>query len=183
MKKYTYLAVALALTTLAGCGDNNGSSRPANLLTGNDFEQIEGWNGEAVVASLTKEKAHSGIYSMRVGPGVDYSSGFLGALGKLSATRVNKIQVKAWVFVPAGATAASLVTQLMDPAQANGKPLMYDALSLDKAVKARGEWTEVEKTITLPATASPTFKLYVYLWSGGSPNVAYIDDIQLLEEK
>ena len=181
MKKYSYLALALAM--LAGCGDKNASNRPENLLTGNDFEQMEGWNGEAALPSLTKDKAHSGSYSMRVGPGVDYSNGFIGSLGKLSSTRVNKIQVKAWVFVPAGATAAALVTQLMDPAQANGKPLMYDALPLDKAVKARNEWAEVEKTITLPANASPNFKLYVYLWSGGSPNVAYIDDVQLLEEK
>ena len=73
-----------------------------------------------------------------------------------------------------------MVTQLMDPAVTNGKPVMYDAISLDKAAKSRNEWVEVEKTVTLPANAGPTFKLYVYLWSGGSPNVAYLDDVQVL---
>lgn len=177
MKKYTLLLLTAA--TLAGCGDKS-SSRPANYLTGNDFDQLEGWTGDMVLPSLTKEKAHSGAYSMRVGPGIDYSNGFIGTLGKISPTRLTQIQVKAWVYVPAGNVTAAIVTQLMDPASTDGKMAMWEPMPLDKAVKKRNEWVEVEKTLTLPANAGPNFKLYVYMWSGGAPNVAYLDDVQVL---
>lgn len=177
MKKYSLLLLTAA--TLAGCGDES-SSRPANYLTGNDFEQLEGWTGDVALPSLTKEKAHSGSYSVRVGPGIDYGNGFIGTLGKLSPTRLTQVQVKGWVFVPAGTVTAGIVTNLVDPAATDGKAALWEVLPLDKAVKKRNEWVEVEKTLTLPANAGPNFKLYVYLWSGGSPSVAYLDDVQLL---
>ena len=175
-----YLWPVLALTTLAGCGDN-ATTRPDNLLAGNDFEGLEGWTNEVPMPALTRDKAHSGVYSVRVGPGVDYSNGFIGTLGKLSATKPTQIQVKGWAYVPTGPTGAALVTQLMDPAAP--KPVVWESLALDKLVKKRNEWTEVEKTITVPANANPNFKLYVYLWSGGQPNVAYLDDVQILRAK
>ncbi|MFD2719384.1 carbohydrate binding domain-containing protein [Hymenobacter monticola] len=178
MKKYTLLLLTAA--ALAGCGDKDGGSRPANLLTGNDFEQMDGWMGDVPQPSLTKEKAHSGAYSVHVGPGIEYSNGFIGTLGKLSSTRLNQIKVKAWVYVPSGPTATSIVTSLVDPATPGAKPAMWDAMGLDKMVKKRNDWQEVEKTFTLPANVGPNYKLYVYLWSGGSQNVAYLDDIQFL---
>lgn len=179
MKKHIYLALALA--ALAGCNGSDSETRPANLLAGNNFEGMEGWNGDTPPpASLNKEKAHSGIYSMRVGPDVEYASGFIGTLGKLSPTRLAKVQIKAWVYVPAGATSSSLVTQIIDPATPGASPLLWQALPLNDVAKKRNEWIEVEKTITMPANASPTFKLYVYLWRGLAPTVAYVDDMQIL---
>ena len=119
---------------------------------------------------------------MRVGPGIDFANGFIGELGKLSATRISQVQVKAWVYLPTNNTSSSLVTQVMDPTP-DSKPLLWDALPLAKATTKRNEWVEIEKTITLPANAGPSFKLYVYLWSGGNPTVAYIDDMQILRVK
>jgi hypothetical protein len=178
MKKYTLLLLAAA--TLAGCGEKDDATSPANFLTGNNFDQLEGWTGDLVQPALTKEKAHSGAYSVRVGPGVEYSNGFVSTLGKLSPTRINQLKMKAWVYVPSGAVTASIVANLIDPATPGAKPAMWESVPLDKTVKKRNEWVEVEKTFTLPANASPSFKLYVYLWSGGAQNVAYMDDIQLL---
>lgn len=177
MKKYTLLLLAAA--TLAGCGNDN-ATRPANYLTGNDFDQMEGWFGDVPQPSLTKEKAHSGAYSVHVGPGIEYSNGFIGTLGKLSPTRLTKVTVKGWVFVPTGTVTAGIVTNLIDPASTTGKAAMWEVIPLDKAVKKRNEWVEVERTLTLPANAGPNFKLYMYLWSGGSQNVAYLDDVQIL---
>jgi hypothetical protein len=183
MKKYTFLALAGALAGLAGCGDKSSAARPENLLTGNDFEELEGWTADTQLPSLTRDKAHSGTFSMRVGPGIDYANGFIGALGKLSPTRLNQVQVKAWVYLPNGNATAALVTSVIDPAAADGKPALWDSLPLEKAAKSRNEWVEIEKTITLPANAGPNFKLYAYLWSGGAPNLAYIDDMQILRVK
>ncbi len=179
MKKHFYLALALA--GLVSCGDGSGADHPANLLASNDFEAMEGWNGDAPTPpSLTREKAHSGNYAMRVGPDVEYASGYIGALGKLSPTRLSKVQVKAWVYVPGGEPAAALITQVMDPATPGAPPLLWDGLPLSKSVSKRSEWVQIEKTLTLPATVNPNCKLYVYLWRGTSPAVAYIDDMQIL---
>lgn len=181
MKNPLYLGLA-ALLALAGCGDKGSMSHPDNFLAGNDFESLEGWTADAPMPSLTKVKAHSGVYSLQVGPGIEYSNGFANSLGKLTPSRIEKIQVKAWVYLPTGSH-ASLVTQLMNPAVTDGKPVQYDAMPLEKAVKKPNEWTEVEKTITLPANAGPDFKLYVYMWNAGSASIAYIDDVQILKSK
>ena len=178
MNKYTFLFLALA--ALAGCNSNNTESRPKNLLSSNDFEQLEGWTADIPLPSLTKEKAHSGSYSIKVGSGIDYSNGFIGTLGSISPIRVSQVLVKAWVFVPSGPTSAALVTQVMDPSVPGAKPVLWEALPLDKEAKTRNEWVQVEKSLTLPANVGPGFKLYVYLWSGNTPNIAYIDDIQIL---
>lgn len=179
MKNSIYLLTALAL---AGCGDKATNSRPEGLLAGTDFEGVAGWNGDAPTPlSLTREKAHSGMYSMRVGPEVEYASGFIGTLGKLNSTRIGKIQVKGWVYAPGGETTAAIVTQIVDPATPNAKPVLWEALPLDKTVKTRNEWVEVDKTVVLPANVTPGMKLYVYLWRGPAPAVAYIDDMQILK--
>ena len=163
---------------LAGCG-NRDSAQPDNLLASNNFEQLEGWTAETPLPSLSREKAHSGNFAMRVGPGVEYANGYINTLGKLSPTRLGQIKVKAWVFVAEGNTSAVIVTQLLDAA-AGSKPLLWEALPLEKATSKRNEWVEVEKTISLPANVGPNTKLYVYLWRGASPTVAYIDDMQIL---
>lgn len=183
MKKTIYLSLALALG-LAGCGGDKGSSRAENVLASSGFEEIEGWNGDAPLPlSLTREKAHSGTYSMRVGPDVEYASGFIGALGKMSPVRLNEVKVTAWIYLDGTAPSGAIVTQVLDPATPNAKPLLWESLPLDKAVPKRKEWVQVEKTVRLPANVSPTCKLYVYLWRGAAPVVAYIDDVQLERSK
>ena len=181
MTRYTFLWLAMA--ALAGCGDKTTANRPDNLLTGNDFEEMEGWIGDTQMPALTKEKAHSGVYSVHVGPGVEYSNGFNGTLGKISPSRITQVQVKGWVYVPANAASVSLITQLNNPADASGKPVLWEALPLDKAAKSPNQWVEVEKTLTLPANTGSNFKLQVYLWNGGSGAVAYLDDLQILRAK
>jgi hypothetical protein len=144
MTKYTFLL--LSLVALAGCGEKDGASRPENLLAGNDFESLEGWTNDVKLVSLTKEKAHSGLYSVHVGPGMDYSNGFNGELGKLSPTKFDKVQIKGWVFVPDAKSTAALITQLIDPADTSGKPALWEATSLERATKAPNRWVEIDRT-------------------------------------
>jgi len=177
-----YLCVVLAAATLAACSSPSSKFNSKDLLASSDFESVEGWNGDAPVPpSLTREKAHSGSYSMRVGPDVAYASGFIGALNKFSPSRLTKVKVRAWVFVPEGQPGGAVVTQLMDPATNQG--VLWEALNLDESNAKRNEWVQVEKTVTLPANTGPTFKLYVYLWSGNTPTIAYIDDMEIIRVK
>ena len=167
----------LLLLTLAGCGGNS-TSRPENLLTSNDYEQLTGWVPDNTIPYLTKEKAHSGLYSACVNGSIEYASGFTSILGKLSTSRLSKIRIRAWVWLPSKDAKATLVTQLTDPT--TGKLAFYDGLNLIEAADNKfNKWVEIEKTLTLPATASYTSVLQFYLWRAQSSQPVYLDDIQI----
>lgn len=174
MKKVFYGALALAL---AGCGSDEVAKTPADQITFNDFEAADGWSAGAPVPSLTKEKAHSGTFSIRVAPGLDYSLGYNNLLGKISSTRLKKVKVQAWVFVPNAQSTAVLVTQVHSVEQ--NKDLLWDGLDVAKEAKALNKWVQIEKEITVPETATYTNQLLVYLWRSGSAQPTYLDDLRI----
>lgn len=167
----------LLLLTLVGCGGSS-NSRPENLLTSNDYDQLTGWVPDTAITYLTKEKAHSGLYSACVNGSIEYASGFTGVLGKLSTSRLTKIRIKAWVWLPSKDAKATLVTQLTDPA--TNKLTFYDGLNLVEAAGGKfNKWTEIEKTLTIPSTASYNSVLQFYLWRAQSNQPVYLDDVQI----
>lgn len=174
LTRYALLASALVL---GGCGGDDAKSRPENLLASNDYDELEGWVPDGSMPFLTKEKAHSGAYSARVNSANEYAGGYGSLLGKMSPTRVTKLTYRAWVFVPSKDAAASIVAQVTDPA--TGKVLFWDGQDLSKAVKKYNEWSEVSKTISLPAEATYNSKLSVYLWRANSSQPVYLDDLQV----
>lgn len=173
MKKIAYAALALFL---ASCADD-AAKAPADQISFNDFEAVEGWSAGAPVPSLTKERAHSGAFAVRVGSGVDFSLGYNNVLGKISSTRLRKIKVQAWVFVPSAQADCILVTQLHSNEQ--NKDILWDGLNITKMAKEVNKWVLVEKEITLPETATYTNQLLVYLWRSASPQPTYLDDLRI----
>lgn len=173
MKKIAYAFLALAL---AGCNDE-AAQAPAGQITFNDFEAVDGWSTGVPVPSLTKEKAHSGTYAIRVAPGLDYSTGYNNLLGKISTTRLRKVKVQAWVFVSNPQSTAVLVTQIHSVEQS--KDLLWDGLDVTKAAKETNKWVQIEKEVVLPETATYTNQLLVYLWRNGSAQPTYLDDLRI----
>ena len=174
MKKIACAALALLL---AGCADE-AAKVPADQVSFNDFEAVDGWSAGAPLPSLTKEKAHSGTYSVRVAPGLDYSLGYNNLLGKISSTRLKKVKIQAWVFVPNAQANAVLVTQIHSIEQ--NKDLLWDGLDVTKEAKVINKWVQIEKEVTLPETATYTNQLLVYLWRSGSAQPTYLDDLRIL---
>ncbi|QNH62119.1 hypothetical protein [Hymenobacter sediminicola] len=175
MKKLLYALLAVGMVS---CGEKK-AEIPANQLAGNDFESIDGWMGDNTPASLTKEKAHSGRYSIKVDPAVEYSMGYSNLLGKLSASKLRKLKVHGWVNLPNGKTEAVLVTQITDPANPAAKPIVWEGLKLTDQVKAFNKWVEVEKEIILPDNVTYANKISVYLWRTGAPEPAFLDDLTI----
>lgn len=173
MKKIAYATVVAALF---GCADE-AAKTPANRITFNDFEAVEGWNAEASLPSLTKERAHSGTFAVRVGNGVDFSLGYRNALGKIGRERPRKIKVQAWVYVPSAQANCLLVAQIHS--QEQNKDLFWDGIKLTETTKALNKWVLVEKEMTLPATVPADSQLLVYLWRNDSPQPTYIDDLSI----
>ena len=175
MRNFLYSLLILALVS---CGDKKEGS-PANQLASNDFESIDGWVGDNTPSSLTKERAHSGRYSIKVDPTVEYSMGYSNLLGKLSPSKLRKLKVHGWVNLPNGKTEAVLVTQITDPANPAAKPIVWEGLKLTDQVKAFNKWVEVEKEIILPDNVTYANKISVYLWRTGAPEPAFIDDLTI----
>lgn len=174
MSKKIYSVLALAL---ASCGSNEAAKTPADQITFNDFEAVDGWGTSVPVPSLTKEKARSGTYSIRVAPGCEYSIGYTNPLGKLSATRLKKITIAGWVWLPSKDAKAKLVVTFdnINP----DKNLKYDALDLAPTANKFGSWVEVTKTIEVPIEASYNTQLKVYLWRADSSQPVYLDDLEI----
>jgi len=167
----------LMLFALVSCGDN-AKPRPENLLTSNDYEELDGWAPDGSLPYLTKEKAHSGVYSARVNSTTEYGGGFTNSLGKLSNTRVTKLRVHGWVWLPSKDANATLVTQLTEPA--TNKTIFYDGLKLVAASGNKfNQWAEVDKTMVLPANATYATLLKLYLWRDQSAQPVYLDDLQV----
>lgn len=175
MKKWVGLLLTAALASCSG----ESNTTPANQLAHNDFEQIDGWLGDASTASLTKEKAHSGVYSVSVRPGQDYSLGYSNVLGKMSASRPEKIKLNGWVFVPSAQAGAKLVVEVTDPTRPTDNTLLWQGIELNKKAKKFNEWQEIEEIIPLPATAKATSRFKLYLWRADSAQPVYLDDIAL----
>ncbi len=175
MKKLVYALLALGM---ASCGDKT-SELPENQLTGNDFESLDGWIGDNVMPSLTREKAHLGRYSAKVDPNVEYSIGYSNLLGKMSASKLRKIKVHVWVNIPNAKTEAVLVTQVTDPGNPTASPLLWEGIKLSDKVTTYNKWVEVEKEITLPDNVTYANKIGVYLWRTAVPGTAFIDDLTI----
>ncbi|MBJ6107447.1 carbohydrate binding domain-containing protein [Hymenobacter sp. BT523] len=167
-------SICLALGLLAAASGCASPSTPENQLLGNDFESLDGWGTES--PSLTREKAHSGQYSIKIQKGIEYSLTYKNLLAKLSPEKITKIRVSGYVYITKP-TDAKLAVQLMKTA-ADGTEF-NEGINLGEAVKKVGEWTKVEKEFTLPADAAPSNQLRVYMWGAGNDDTVYLDDLQV----
>lgn len=172
---------SLVALTVAGCGGNDNAASDPNTLVSNDFDTLAGWLPEPQSATLTREKAHSGHYSLKVDGTHEYSLGFNALLGQLHETRISKIKVSAWVFVPSAEAKAALVTAVSTPGAPSDKPLLWESLDLSQT-KEINKWVEVSKVVTLPANTAPTNALVLYLWRTSGNQPVYLDDLRVTVE-
>jgi hypothetical protein len=174
MKLFVYVAFA---TVLCSCGVSS-ASKSENVLAFNSFDEMEGWVPESSLAYLTRDKSHSSPYSACVNQANEYAGTYTTPLGRLSPTRLTKMRMHAWVWLPGRDAKAALVMQVTAPA--TNKQLVYDAIDLATATKETfNKWVEVEKVISLPLEVNSASLLKTYLWRGGSAQTVYLDDFQL----
>ncbi|UOG74690.1 hypothetical protein MTX78_21550 [Hymenobacter tibetensis] len=170
------LLFSLSIIVLAGCGSQDKVDQ--NTLMASDFESIQGWLPDLQNPTLTRDKAHSGKYSIKIDPTYEYSLTYRANLGQLSSARVKKMKISAWVFVPNAQAQAALVTTI-DGAEANGQPLLWEAANMSESVRGQfNKWVEITKEIVVPAEATYTSRISIYLWRSGSVSApVYLDDL------
>ncbi|HLK98725.1 MAG TPA: carbohydrate binding domain-containing protein [Hymenobacter sp.] len=164
----------MVFLVLFSCSSNEKES--SAILASNDFDSLAGWTGGIAIPSLTRERAHSGKYSVKVDPtGSEYSNGYSGQLKELSDNKLKKINISAWVYLPDGNASAVLVTQIIDPS--NNKTLLWEALNFTKEIKTFNKWVKVEQEVTLPDNISYNSVLNVYMWRATSTKPVFMDDL------
>ncbi|HEX8657841.1 MAG TPA: hypothetical protein VF690_09920 [Hymenobacter sp.] len=179
MLNYVPTAALLAALLLTDCSNKSSEAPSTGPLAHNDFENLDGWLADSpALATLTRDKAHSGVYSTMVSAGHDYGIGYNNTLSRLSPEWPAKLRVGAWVLVPNEQAAAMLVTEIKRPTD-NGPGLLWKGLDLAANSKGYTKWQYVEQVITLPTTAKPTDRLLVYVWRANSKDPVYLDDLTI----
>jgi len=177
-RTFIFLGVAASFA-IVSCNTETNSPDP-NVLVDANFDTLAGWIPESMSGTLTREKAHSGKYALKVDGTHEYSLGYIAPLGSLSGTRIKKIKVSAWAFLTAN-TSASLVVTVGNPATPAAKSLMWEGIPLEKSA-IPGKWVAVSKVIILPENILPTYTLGLYLWRTGGTLPVYIDDLRVTIE-
>lgn len=172
MKK---LFFALPLLALAACGKDNSTAENPDVLMTADFDSLVGWIPDA--STVTKEKAHSGAYSIKVDPSHEYSLTYTNSLGQLSSSRIRGVKLDAWAFMPNKDATAKLGFLVKDAT--DGKVALGEGIELKDQVKEYGKWVKISKEINFPASANYSSQIVIFLWKAGSTGPAYVDDIQL----
>ncbi|MDQ2794058.1 MAG: hypothetical protein M3Y12_08625 [Bacteroidota bacterium] len=182
MPKYAFAFLLVALGA-SSCSQKPAEPTGSDVLATNDFENLDGWLADSpALVTLTKSRAHSGVYSTQAGPGYDFSLGYNNQLSRLAPEWPGKLKVSAWVLLPNDQAAAKLVMEVKSGATTSAG-LLWEGLDLTKAVKSYNKWQYVEQTITLPETAKPTSRLLVYLWRADSKQPVYLDDLKISRVK
>jgi hypothetical protein len=172
-------AVLLGALLFTGCSSSPSETTATGPLAANDFENVDGWLADSpALATLNRDRAHSGAYSTMVAPGMDFSLGYNNMLKNLAPEWPAKLTVSAWVLVPNEQAAAKLVTEIKR-GPTNSAGLLWEGLELNKAVKIYNKWQYVEQTITLPPSATPNSRILVYLWRAESKVPVYLDDLKI----
>lgn len=177
MKFTTLLALATTTAGLTACGGDNAKTAAGSAAAENDFEHLAGWGVDPSL--LSREQAHSGVYSISVDPNREFSLTYENALGQLSAQKFKKVRLNAWVYLlsPKG-NGGVLGMQITDPAQGN-KAIGGDGINLGETVKEYNKWVEVSKDMVLPETVTSANHIKVFLWRGVATQAIFADDIRL----
>ena len=179
--RFHFFPAALALLAASGCSsDSSPTAIPENQLMATDFESMTGWTPD--VPSLTREKAHSGKYSIKTDPNIEYSLTYQTTLGALSPTKLTKVRLTAYAYVKKAGSPATLTFQLLRSLPEGGAAFFMESIDMSKTVKKAGEWTKVTQDIVLPADVAATSILRLYIWRASSSDAVYVDDIVLTKE-
>jgi hypothetical protein len=175
MVRLTSVVLSCCLLVAAGCRHPE-PTPPAGFISGNDFEGLDGW--VPVGPAVTAEQAHTGRYSTKVDSGTEYSLSYTNTLGKIGLGPGQTLKVTGWGFLTGGQANASVVVQVVNPANEQEK-VFWEALPLVEQVKIYHRWSPIKRSFRMPDNIKPEYQLRVYLWRQQATQPAYLDDIIL----
>jgi hypothetical protein len=164
MKKTICLSLIILL---AACNH----PRQKGLVYYNDFESIKGWT----YVNLSREKAHSGIYSNKLDSSSVYGETFRQHFFEISDAKVVKVKLSLWAYLTPNAKGKLVV----DIRNKDSKTVFWAGQHLELAPK-RDEWQKIDTTITFAADSisGAGNLISVFPWNL-SKSPIYIDDFRV----
>jgi hypothetical protein len=170
MKKAVLLSL---MSCLFACSKSENLSEDA--IARNDFEMLDGWGG-CSSPSLTKERAHSGKYSVKVDKDVEFSLGFDKVIWELVPNKPKKLKLTTWVYLPSAEGKAILGFNLINE---NNQDAGGASIKLEEEVKEYKEWVKIERTIDVPKEVTQNYKVRSFLWRASASVPVYMDDMTI----
>lgn len=176
-----FRSLTLSATALTGlffavsCGGDSTAANDPNQIAFTNYESVAGWMD--VQGSLTKDKAHSGAYSVKVDAANEYGMGYVFPLGKATPRKPRKVRIEGWAFKTDGKSNAKLALQIVDAT--TGQQKFSDDISFASQVKDAGKWVEISKDVTIPENTTSADMLKVFLWRAEAASPAYLDDLRI----
>jgi hypothetical protein len=163
MRKVIYLGLVL----LAACS----KPQQSGLVYFNDYESIKGW----AQMDLSKEQAHSGVYSNKLDSVSKYGLTFKMPFAEISNEKIRMVKVSAWVFI----TAESKGGIVLEVLNHDGKQILWAAQKTDITNVVPDKWQLVSKEFVLNDSINkPTNSIAVYPWCSGKTGF-YVDDLRI----
>ena len=143
---------ALLLSLLVGGCNKPPVVTPTNLISQNDFDSLNGW--VPMPPSVTDEQAHSGRFSTKVDGGTEFGLGYGNTMAEAGLQAGQKLTLSAWALRTGGGSTASLVVQVINPADPT-QQVFWEGFPIEKQVLTYNRWMQVSLTVTLPASCIP----------------------------
>ncbi|MDJ0364271.1 carbohydrate binding domain-containing protein [Hymenobacter sp. H14-R3] len=181
-----YLAALVGLASLGACSskddahDTTDTTIDDKTITFNNFEAGPGWSNDPNrndVALVTKSRAHSGQYALKVDKDHAFSLTFEMPLGQISNSKFKTVHLDAWVYMPSAQATGTIGLQIIQP-QGN-ESIGGGDLKFSDVVKTYGEWVKVSKDFTMPDNITAANRLRLFMWRAGASDEVFLDDVKL----
>lgn len=169
----------LSLLLLPGCGDRDTPPGASTEIAANDYESVIGWMPDP--KTVTRERAHSGRYAVKVDATNEYGLGYSQVLAKAVDHKPSKLRIEGWALMTDANAKARLGLQLFD--LTTNRAVFGEGIDYDPTIKEYGKWVKISKDISLPANTISSQELRVFLWRAGATSPAYLDDLRISEVK
>ena len=160
-----FFIVLFVLSVLMGC-----SSKQQGMYV-NNLECIDCWRNKA---DLSKDFAHSGMFSSKMDSLFEYSTIFEIPVKSVLPQSIKKVLVILWVYFPQKVTNGNLVIQTKQ----DGVTKFWIGYKLEDQVKKANKWTEVTFSTNLPDNISNKDSIGIYV-TNPQKNKFYVDDFDI----
>lgn len=161
------------LGCLASCSSAVDSEN--KIVVKNDFDMLDGW-GTCANNSITKERAHSGKYSIKVDQNVEFSVGFQKPLLELMPDKPKKLKLTSWVYSPSPDGKAVIEFDVID---LDNRKISDASYKLEEKLRSYKQWVKIKKVITIPDNVQPNHQLRLFLWRANATVPVFMDDITI----
>jgi hypothetical protein len=165
------ITVMVLFSACSGNRSNNPAGEPGSKLISSDLENVSWINQN----TLSKDIAHSGVYSSKLDTTCPYSFGFSNNFKILGDTLPTSVDVNVWVLFPELKIKSCVVVSI----DSVNKNIFWKGIPINDSIKTVNQWQQIKTNFELPKKIMSTDNVKIYVWSNDK-RTFYMDDISIL---